>query len=205
MRTAPIFLAAIASSVVTLLGFQLLSGTPATARPMVAEGDIAICDVATLSEDMMDSDRYLPQREQKREDLQTELLLPLENLAKQLEADFTAAQAADDQAKMQALQGQFMQLQQQAQQAQQDFQQQLQQFIAEQFKDAYNQIVESAQAIGEDLGYSYVAASSPPTAEFEDESFADLLTEVLSRTYVSFPDGVDITADVRDDLNLDAE
>ncbi|GAB4545863.1 MAG: hypothetical protein Tsb0013_04110 [Phycisphaerales bacterium] len=204
MRTAPIVLAAVASSVVTLLGFQLITGASATARPVIAEGQIAICDVATLSEDMMDSDRYLPQRDAKRDELRTQFLAPLEEQAKALEEEFTAAQQAGDQDRMQQLQQQFFQLQQQGQEAQQQFQQELQSFIAQQFKDAYTKIVESAAAVGEDMGFSYVAASTPPMDEFEDQTFADLLTEVLSRTYVHYPEGVDITADVRDDLNLDA-
>ena len=36
MRTAPIVLAAFASSVLTLLGFQILTGANAAARPLVA-------------------------------------------------------------------------------------------------------------------------------------------------------------------------
>ncbi|MEM1424213.1 MAG: hypothetical protein AAGH64_09440, partial [Planctomycetota bacterium] len=122
-----------------------------------------------------------------------------------LEAEFEAATAANDQEKLQALQQQYFALQQEGQQAQQQFQVELQNFISAQFQDAYKTIVESAAAVGEDMGFAYVAASSPPDADFEDESFADLLTEVLSRTYVHYPEGVDITADVRDDLNLSEE
>ncbi|MEM1424874.1 MAG: hypothetical protein AAGH64_12845, partial [Planctomycetota bacterium] len=62
MRTAHVVLAAIASSLFTVLALQLLTGTGATARPLLSEGDIAVCDVASLSEAMMDSDRYLPAR-----------------------------------------------------------------------------------------------------------------------------------------------
>ena len=205
MRTAHVFLAAIASSLFTILAVQLLAGTGATARTTISEGDIAVCDVASLSETMMDSDRYLPAREAKREELQEQYLTPLQEQATALEAQFAEAQAAGDQERMQALQQQFFTLQQSGQEAQQNFQNELQSFISSQFQDAYSKIVESAAAVGEDMGFTYVAASSPPTSDFENESFADLLTEVLSRTYVHYPEGVDITADVRDDLNLDGE
>lgn len=205
MRTAHVFLAAIASSLFTILALHLLTGTGATARPVYQEGDIAICDVASLAEDMMDSDRYLPAREAKQAELETKYLTPLREQATALEQQFVEAQAAGDQERMQQISQQGMMLQQQGAEAQQNFQTELQQFISEQFQDAYSNIVESAAAVGDELGYTYVASSSPPASDFEDETFADLLTEVLSRTYVHYPEGVDITAEVRDDLNLDEE
>lgn len=206
MRTAStIVLAAVCASLTTAFALPLIAGVPATAHTADAEGDLAICDTGTLLRELLESDRYAPDIEAKQQELEdriTQLNQELQGQVKELEEQFVAAQESDDKEAMQALTEQYTAINQQMQQAQQQAQKELLDYRAEQFQKAFGEIAESAKGVGEELGFLYVASATPPEKEFEEQMPAELVLDVMARSFLSYPDGTDITEDVRDDLNL---
>ena len=169
-----------------------------------ADGVIATVDVVTLIDDMMNSDRFMPERKAKELELNAQYLEPLQAQASDLEARFNEAQASGDQAAMQAIQIEYNALQQQAQVAQGNFSRELEVYVADQFKQAFAAVRDSAAAVAEELGFEYVLTSGDPEADFAEESPLSVVrTQAFTRTVVMKPEGTDITDDVREDLNLE--
>ncbi len=169
-----------------------------------SEGSIATVDVVTLIDDLMNSDRFAPEREAKEAELNAQYLEPLQTQATELEARFNEAQAAGDQAAMQAIQIEFNALQQQAQVAQGNFSRELEIYVADQFKEAFSTVRDSAAAVAEQLGFAYVLTSGDPEEEFAEESPLSVVrTQAFTRTVLAKPEGTDVTEDVRADLNLE--
>lgn len=203
MRFAPILLASICASAITAFSIPMLLGPAANARPGVfAEGDVAVCDVIALADELMESDRYKPGRESKQEELNEAFQSKFEARQASLQDRFADAQANQDQAAMQALQQEYLAYQQEFQDAQQQLLQDFDEYVASQFQEVYNAIRDSAKAVADDMGYAYVSSSSDPAEDFDAGGMASLQIEVLGRTFLSFPEDADITEDVRDDLNL---
>jgi len=204
MRTLPaIVLASACTALATTFALPLVGGAPANATgASVAEQNIAVCDIAKITQEMLESERYAPARETERARLEEELLGDFQAQAAELEQRFVEAQENGDQEAMQAIQQQFMQLQQQSQQSQQEVQRRFQAFVSGQYREAYILIKDSASAIAEERGFPYVAASASADTDLTDDETVDPRAEILARSIIHHPDGTDITEDVRDDLNL---
>ncbi|MFM9958790.1 MAG: hypothetical protein ACKVZJ_12010, partial [Phycisphaerales bacterium] len=61
---------------------------------------------------------------------------------------------------------------------------------------------ESAAAIAEKQGYTYVLSSMRPEDEFQTGPVQATIRDVLSRPVLAFPKAVDLTEEVREDLKL---
>jgi outer membrane protein len=206
MRIAStIVLSAVCASLTTAFALPLISGAPATAPAAAAEGEIALCDTTAIMQELLESDRYAPALEEKRQELEDRITQLQEELTEQvaeLEERYIEAQEADDQAAKQSIGQEYQQIQQRLQQLQQEASTEINEFRSQQLKDAFTEIAESARGVGEEMGFAYVASSTPPDKEFENAAQGGLALDVISRLYLHYPEGTDITADVRDDLNL---
>jgi Skp family chaperone for outer membrane proteins len=199
MRYFEIITAALVGVALTalLLG---LSNAERTSASQSADGPIASVSVIPILEELIESDRYLPQREELQTRLQEERLNPLQEELRAFEEEFRRAQeeGGDVQAIRQRAQPVFQRLQQ----AQQEVNQQIQALLSEQIVEAYELIRTSADAVAEDLGYDYVIASTSQDEELLPNPNT-LNAELAVRPVLVQPEDSDITEDVREDLNLE--
>jgi len=194
-------LTGVVASVSTLVGLNVLSpraiGNQSADAP---EAHVAVCDIFGTVGELMDSDRYLPAREEEEQRLNAEIMQPrMEQLAELEEA---LRQTEEGSPEREQAQREYFQARQQAQQAQQRAAQQMDRFVATQFREAWELARSTAEAIAEDMGYDYVVASPEPDEQFSDVGMQALSNEVLSRTILAAPEDAIITQDVLDDLNL---
>ena len=183
----------------------LLRGTPATAQAggsaaaQSASPSIAVCTVVEIVDELMRSDRFAPTRTAREEELRNELIAPLQEEAQELEAAAQQIQAAGGD--LGPVQQQFNSLQARFQQANSQFSQQIDAFTAGQLAECHELVRTSAAAIAEEKGYAYVVGSSRPSDDFGNNARAVTASFGL-RPMLVFPEDVDITEDVRADLNL---
>lgn len=177
---------------------------PAHARQDASAPDaarIAVCSVVKVTDELMNTDRFKPERQEYEEQLRTDQLKPL---VEQLEALRDKLEAMDRQSpEFQEGREQFARLQREAQAVGQQVAQKVELKVAEQLKECYMLVRSSAQAIAEDLGYSYVLASADPEEELQKGPVVSIMRDLLSRPVIMYPVKADITEDVRKDLKLE--
>ncbi|MEE4330263.1 MAG: OmpH family outer membrane protein [Wenzhouxiangella sp.] len=214
-----IVLCLLTAGVCTLAAQQVLRVSPAGASVFTQDGDaaaatkhqIAVCAVNRVIRELLESDRFLPARQAINVD---ELIAEYEELEarmNQLRQQFEQLQQGgqmdpgQQQAEAQRIQEEAQQLGTRMQQIQQEAQerdQELQQLTYEQLKEAYELTRSAAEAVAESFGYDYVAASQRAEDDFNLNA-ASLPAEFNARPILVYPGGVDITADVLAELNLD--
>jgi len=178
--------------------------SPALARPDSADipvPKIAVCSVPQIVNELMDSDRFKPQREEFERGLRQELLEPLNDQLTALQAEAGTIDR-DDQEAVRKLQGRFGELQREGSRLQGEVARRVEERIAEQLVECYGLVKESATAVAQDLGFNYLLASSGPEDKLETQSVMALSRDLISRPVLMSPEGTDISADVREDLKL---
>lgn len=169
-----------------------------------AKHQIAVCAINKVMRELLESDRFLPARAAiNLEDIVNEYTR-LEQELQQLQTQWEIAQQGGG-GDLQQIQERGMQVAARMEELEQIGQQrerQLQQLTLTQLKDAYELARAAAEAVAEDLGYSYVVA----TQRHDDELNLNpnsIPAEFNARPMLVYPDGTDITADVLAELNLD--
>jgi len=204
-----IVFSALTVGVCTLAAQQVLFSSTATARLIdetqtEPKHDTAICAVNAVMRELLESERFLPAREAiNLEELVTEfrqLEQELEGLRQQWEQVQQGGMGNPEQIQSEAerINARMQELEQVGTQREQE----LQQLTLNQLKEAYELARSATEAVAEDLGYDYVIASQRPEDEFNLNANS-LPAEFNARPAIVFPEGVDITADVLAELNLD--
>ncbi len=206
-RSALVFSCSVlACSAALALALQAVTGAgrataaepaPSKAKPGEA---IAVCDIINVVERLMDSDRYKPARDEAGAASEKAI------------ADFRArAQAAEDalrgmdekaegfEAARREYQLAGMALQREGQRLAQE----MDALTTKQLGEAYGVVRASAEAVADQLGYSYVIASRPADKPLDAADTAAVVRAMLARPVIRFPEGADITADVKQDLKID--
>jgi len=175
--------------------------SPAQARDKaesVPAPKIAVCAVPALVNELMQSDRFKPEREALEAQFRTEM----QSIEQRLSTLRDRAQNNPDDPGMEGLAQEFGELRRKLAEKQREAAQALEKKTAEQLLQCYELARTSASAIAEQLGFNYVLASVGPDEELNDASVEVAVRQMMSRPAVMFPKEADITDDVRDDLNL---
>ncbi len=192
-RLFPVAIAALACAIALRAPWN---GT-ASAR-FAADDDhaIAVCATLSITDELMESDRFRPAREELTR-LKQESIQPLADEMADIQSRGQAAAAAGED--LSGLQQEYQNLQQRLQQANQQAQLEVSDLMREQVKECYDLVRTSASAVAEDLGYDYVVSSS----RTDDEIGENPAGEFLARPMLVYPEDADITEEVRDDLKLE--
>ncbi len=161
---------------------------------------IAVCAMPTLINELMASDRFRPELENVAPDLRDELEAVTEEMAdiRDRLQDFDPEDPADQRDAQR-----FRELRLEQESLQRQLNAAVQRATAEQIARAYELVRSSADAVGADLGFAYVISTGDPREELNTTDFNVTLRQITARPVLRFPDGADITDDVRDDLNLE--
>jgi hypothetical protein len=149
----------------------------------------------------MSSDRFEPDRVEFERQIKEDEMGPLIAQGRDLEERLRTLDPESDESKQ--LQAQILQLRDRLGQMQQQAGIRYERFTVKQSIEAYQLVRASAAAVAEDLGFDYVLTSSDPERELEEMPMTAFRNEILSRTVIHRPEGVDISDDVRADLNLE--
>ena len=191
---------AIASAALALSASWMISPARAANQHRAADASIAVVSTPDIMNDLMESDRFAPDRERYAEERRAELQ-PLADQLQKLQQQLQGMTEEDPQAP--ALIQQFNQLRNQAIQKQNQINADLEKFTASQVIEAYKLVRSSAQAIAEDLGYDYVITSADEDEDFEPQNVDVALRQIMARPVLLSPEDADITDDVREDLHLE--
>ncbi|MEO1128546.1 MAG: OmpH family outer membrane protein, partial [Planctomycetota bacterium] len=123
---------------------------------------IAICPVTTIADELMETERFQPERDAMQASL-NEQLQPMREQLITLQTELSDADptAEDTNQKRQ----QFFMLQQQFEQTRGAAMAKMETFVTEQYRQAYTLVRSSAAAIAEEQGFDYVLASITPDTE----------------------------------------
>jgi hypothetical protein len=170
-----------------------------------AESKIAICQVVELVDELMESDRFAPARADHEESLRDEIIRPLIEQGKAIENDLRHA-APDDPANNERKQRLLELREFVLPQAQQQASIRQEQFVAGQTIDAYALVAGSAKDVAQEMGFTFLFATDASERSLEElrgMPMAAIQQAILSRPVLLFPESVDISDEIRDDLNLD--
>ncbi len=193
-------LAAIAIATIALVRPDLPGAPTAHARMADdAEHPIAICSIPMLVNEVMRSDRFTAPMEEMQEDYRAQF----EAIEEEATEIRDSSQGLDPSSPAYQEAGRRHQaLFRKASELEREMSQRMAQLTAEQIVDAYTQVRAAAKEIAEDLGYEYLIAAASEDEELPKVNPDQTLRQMLARPCVLWPDGVDITDEVRDDLNL---
>jgi Skp family chaperone for outer membrane proteins len=203
MRTVERLALVIIAVVVALL---VLRDVPfartADARSMMLSDEpvIAVCAIPALVNELMQSDRFLPERTRVEEEGQAELR-QLRDEANRIR-DEVRERGPDDPGAQEGIR-RFRNLAEKIARSEGELAQRLQRLTAEHLGQCYDLARSSAVAVAEDLGFEYVIASGSADEELNRQVPEVLLRQITARPMLKAPEEADITADVRDDLNLE--
>ncbi len=205
MRTAERFFlyAALAVVAVIAAGGRLLDRdafAQADASSAKPDQSVAVCDLVSIVEKLMESDRYRPAREELQAAAEAELA-PLREAGQALEQ--RARNTPQDDPAFPDLFREFQRAQQEYQQKLQDGGRRIEELTVAQLKEAYEVARASAEDVASDLGYEYLISSRDATKEIEAVDVAGAVRAMLARPIILAPEDVNITPDVLADLKLD--
>lgn len=186
------------------LGFGLfLLARPSTALPEGGDKPprIAVCSSMKIVDELMETDRFKPSRQEVEDQAKEELLKPIVDLLKEIEVQ--AKGMKEDDPKMRELGEKHRALQRQGQQATQEVARRVEVKVAEQLIECYQLVRASAVAVAEEKGFNYVLASTDSEAPMKSEPVMKIVRDFLARPVIMAPKEVDITEDVRTDLKLE--
>lgn len=164
-------------------------------------GEIAYVGGLSVLFDLLESERYKPEMEELNAEAE-EALAQFDERMNELRGEFENIDQSDPEA-MQSIQQRAQQLQAEQQATQQQWQQRIAEAQAANFQEAFNEMRASAQAIAESQGFKYVLFGEDPETQLREGVSGNPAQEMLMRNVLVAPEGTDITADVRADLNLD--
>jgi len=164
-----------------------------------AEHPIAVCDLVSIVEKLMESDRYRPAREEAQ-------LAAEEKMRPFREAGLAAEQKArntpQDDPTFPDLVREMQRTQAEYQKAFQEMGVELEQLTVKQLAEAYEIARASAEDVAGDLGFNYLLSSRDATEAIESPDVAGAVRSMLARPVIMAPEETDITEDVMADLKL---
>ena len=166
-----------------------------------AAGPIAYVSGFQIMFDLLESDRYKPAMEDLQAEAQAAVAMFDEQM-NDLRTEFEAIDQSDADA-MAAIQQRAQEIQTERQRVDGEWRQRIVEAQQQNFQEAYEEVLASAEAIADAAGYDYVLLGAEPDADLNEGMSGNPAQELLLRTVLVAPDGTDITADVRADLNLD--
>jgi len=166
----------------------------------IADPRIAVVAATRLLNDLMESDRFKPARDEMETTLRNEISEIVEK-GKSLEEHLKTLDQSSDEAK--EVKQQLMGLQNALGRKQQEIGVRYEKFLGEQTLEAYKLVRESAIGIAEDHGFTYLIASQSPDDEMPVGPVAGMVNDILGRPVLMTPKGADITDEVREDLKLE--
>jgi len=164
------------------------------------ETRIAVVAAIRLMNELMESDRFKPERDTTEATLK-ESIAPIIEQGKALEERLRTLDQNSDEARQ--IKNQLMGLQGALARKQQDASIEFEKFIAGQTREAYRLIRESAVGIAEDRGFTYLIASQGADDEIVTGPVEGLVNDILGRPVMLSPESTDLTEEVREDLKLE--
>lgn len=164
------------------------------------EHPIAVCAIPSIVNQLMQSERFAPVRENLLPDVRDRLRDIREEM-QDIREDLEGASPDDPDA--QASARQFRTLSRELAELQQQLVNAVERKTAEQIAECFALARSSASAVAEDLGFDYVISTGDPDEDLNTDATEVTLRQITARPVVKFPRGVDITDDVRDDLHID--
>lgn len=194
-------------AVMALCGSPVGLGNRAVAAvdaPAVDSADgpvkIAVVSLMKISDELMDSPRFKPERDELDESLNKDLIRPAIEAIQELEKKL---QGMDEKSPdFPQMRNDYIRLRNELGAKQREAAQKAEIKVGEQLKACYQMVRDSAAAIAEKKGYTYVISSMRPDDKFQDGPVQATIRDVLSRPVLAFPKAADITEDVREDLKL---
>jgi len=170
---------------------------PAPAKPA---GAIATCDIFAVIDALLQSDRFAPRLEAKREEL-SQRIEPLEDRLRALQNELQNANP-DDPSSQERF-AEFQQLIQMYQTMGPKLEAEFSEFRGKLTVEAYELAKGATEGIAETKGFDYVLAGRSPSKPIKSTDLQQLLQAILGRPMLHQPEGTDITDDVFEDLNLE--
>lgn len=176
---------------------------PSADEPAAGESKpvkIAVCDVYGVTEKLVESDRFVPDREAEEKRLR-EMIEPMRQELTDMQREIDGLDPKDEatQAKIREFRAKREQLAIAEQKAATAFGT----FVAGQFLDAFEIARGSVSAVAERNGYTHVLASRDPSKRIETLNPERIVEAFLGRPVIVAPEGTDITLDVLAELHLD--
>lgn len=162
-------------------------------------GPIATVDTLALMERMLELPEFADPRTAEIERLQGELQT-LDTRLRSLISQLQELEPND--ATGPALQMQAQQVQQQLMQQQREAQFDIDAFAAEQFAQAFKRVRAASGEVARSAGYMYAVTSRADDSNLQTGSTSLFVQEILYRTALVAPEGVDITEQVAQHLSL---
>jgi Skp family chaperone for outer membrane proteins len=161
---------------------------------------IAVVSLMKITDELMDSDRYKPKREELDASLNKDLIRPAIEALQDLEKKL---QGMDEKSpEFPQMRNDYVRLRNELGGKQREAAQKAELLVGEQLKECFQLVRDSAAAIAEKKGYTYVLSSMRPDDKFQEGPVQATIRDVLSRPVLAFPKAADITEDVREDLKL---
>ncbi|MBL0927348.1 MAG: OmpH family outer membrane protein [Phycisphaerales bacterium] len=173
-----------------------ISAAPPAADP----ARVAVVAVTIVADELMNSDRYRPKREEFEKSQREDLLKPLEDELAKLRARAEPLDPKGDE--FRRLAEEAARVQGRLAATQQEISRRYDQLIAGQLKEVYGLIRGSAQAVAESRGFSHVVASMRPDDKLVEAGTDALVKDLLGRPLLVYPEAADLTDEVRADLKL---
>lgn len=161
---------------------------------------IAVVSLMKITDELMDTDRYKPKREELDQSINKDLIRPAIEALQALEQKI---QGIDEKApEFPQMRNDYVRLRNELGGKQREAAQKAEMLVGEQLKECFQLVRDSAAAIAEKKGYTYVLSSMRPDDKFQEGPVQATIRDVLSRPVLAFPKAADITEDVREDLKL---
>lgn len=160
---------------------------------------VGLIDLNNVLPKMMNSERYVQQRDDLRAELQArDLEYQERNRELQEKYEGITRESPDFAEAMQAME----ELNQEYQLFQRDAVQRINVLQAEQLERAYGDIVSAVEVVCDERNLDLVFRYIPVDEEFTGETSADAMNEIRMRSLLRYPDGIDITDAVLDEMAL---
>lgn len=160
---------------------------------------IAVVDIVGVVERMMDSDKYKPARDEAGAAAESEIK-PMRDRLQSLEERLRGLPQGDP--AFNDVGREYQQLRAELERKAQGLGRDMDQLTMRQLIECYRLARASADAVAEQMGFAYVIASRPVDKDLEAPDTASAVRQLVARPMLRFPEGTDITPDVKQDLKL---
>ena len=159
---------------------------PALAADHTNARAFAVCGVTGIIDDMMETDRYRPDRLEYEQEVREELMGDLTSQMQALEQQVQSVEPGSED--FNRLREQYFRLQGEATRRQQEVRRRVEVKVVEQLVDCRMIVLASTRAVADDLGFEFVLSSESTEKEYEQENVRDLVLDFLSRPVVVYPE-----------------
>ncbi|MBX3387426.1 MAG: OmpH family outer membrane protein [Phycisphaeraceae bacterium] len=181
-------------------GHALQARADDPASPSSAPVKIAVCDVFGVTEKLVESPRFKPDRESEEQRIR-ERLEPMQRELADLQREIEGMDPTQESTQIKIRE--FRAKREAAAAIEQQAAIAFRGFIARQFLEAFEIARQSAVAVAERAGYTHVIASRDPSKKIETLNPERIVEAFLGRPVLMSPKGTDITDDLLADLRLD--